>query len=338
MTQTPRLRARPRLATQADRVLSLLTPPERAGVLKYYHVRDAKMALASALLKHYAVSKLAGVPWRATGMTRDERTKPVWRDPATGGQPVSFNVSHQAGIVALVATTQDPAGACPAQLGVDVVCTSERRGRDHDTVRTDGWPAFVDMHADVLAPAEAAYLKHQVLSAIPRLDPARTSRAHLVDARLRSFYALWALREAYVKLTGDALLADWLRELEFRAWRPPAPTPAWTVPAAEDEVDGGRGGQVIRKVDVRLRGRAVEDVNICLRSMGPDYMICTAARTPEDKGIALGWRLGPYEILSLEDIMQYAEASIKQTPTTTTQGEEPKQVGANQGDEVSEPI
>ena len=291
-----------------------MTDTEQAGVLRYFHVRDAKMALGSALLKHYAVSRLAGVPWPETVITRDKRTKPVWRDPKTGATPVAFNVSHQAGIVALVAVANyntnpsNPADAEAVQVGVDVVCTSERRDRDHQLVREDGWGRYVDMHADVFAEREASYLKYQVLSAVPGLCPPGATQEQVLDGKLRAFYALWAMREAYVKLTGEALLAEWLGQLEFRNFRPPKPTPAWDVPAHDDEEEG-EDAQVIRNIEIRFLGRKLDDINMCLRSMGPDYMICTAVRTPEDKEAGLGWNLGPYEILALEDVLSFAEST-----------------------------
>lgn len=289
-------------------------PPQ---ILRYYYARDAKMALASALLKHYAVSKLTPTPWSltvATGMTRDERTKPVYVDPATGTQPVVFNVSHQDGVVALIAVANYPSttnnnnnnqpGEPGVDVGVDVVCTSERRARDRGMLASDGWPAFVDMHADVLAPGETRYLKYRVLDAVPDLVPGDNPTDEQVnDGRLRAFYALWALREAYVKLTGHALLADWLRELEFRDFRPPRPTAGWGVPAREEE------GEVVKDTEIWFQGRRVEDVNMCLSALGPDFMIATAVRTPGNKEDGLGWQLGPYEVLSLDEVLDFAEGS-----------------------------
>ncbi|KAK0628215.1 hypothetical protein B0T17DRAFT_522142 [Bombardia bombarda] len=315
------------LESHAARALALLTPDERAGVLRYYHVRDAKMALASALIKHYTIAKLVSdhgnraIPWSDTAITRDARTKPIWRDPLTSDSPIAFNVTHQAGIVAIVAVvspgcysspTPTPTPLMEIQVGVDIVCTSERRDRDQRMVRDEGWGYFVDMHADVFAVAETTYLKYQVLSAVPGLAPPRGAPVEaVVDAKLRAFYALWALREAYVKLNGEALLADWLKELEFRYFRPPCPTAGWEVAAAEGEVGAeaeADDAQVIRNIEIRFRGKRVDDVNICLRSIGPDYMICTAVRTPEDKAVALGWRLGAYETLELGDVLDFAES------------------------------
>ncbi|KAK4153091.1 hypothetical protein C8A00DRAFT_15644 [Chaetomidium leptoderma] len=305
------------LETHASRALALLTPSTRPQILRYYHARDAKMALASALIKHYAIAKLHpknnnnNTPpprWSQTTITRDARTKPVYIDPATGAQPVAFNVSHQAGIVALIAVVAEE----EVEVGVDIVCTSERRARDQGMIVDgggggggDGWAAFVDMHADVFAAGEVDYLKHKVLAAVPELVPATSPTAEQVaDGKLRAFYALWALREAYVKLTGEALLAEWLGELEFRGFRPPRATAGWEVPADEEG-----GEEVIREVEIWFKGKRVEDVNMCLRSMGPDYMVATAVRTPGKKELGLGWTLGPYEVLSLEEVLDFAESS-----------------------------
>ncbi|EAQ89573.1 hypothetical protein CHGG_06192 [Chaetomium globosum CBS 148.51] len=320
------------LETHAARAFALLPPTSRAPILRYHHARDAKMALASALLKHYAVARLMSTDtaasatkaaaWSATlatPFTRDARTKPVWLDPASGAQPVAFNVSHQAGVVAIVAVagyravvgdggdgSDDGVGdGVGVEVGVDVVCTSERRARDHAMLAGEGWPAFVDMHADVFAPGEVAYLKHRVLEAVPGLAAAAGAATveRVSDAKLRAFYTLWALREAYVKLTGEALLAEWLKDLEFRGFRPPAPTAGWDVPGREEE------GEVVRDIEIWFKKRRVEDVNMCLRSMGEDYMIATAVRTPGRKEDGLGWELGPYEVLSLDQVLDFAEGS-----------------------------
>ncbi|EGY19902.1 phosphopantetheinyl transferase [Verticillium dahliae VdLs.17] len=184
----------------ASRALALLTPDERAGVLRFYHVRDAKLSLGSHLLKRHATARFCGVPWSRAVPIRDTPTaKPTWRDPA-GREPLRFNVSHQAGLVALIAVhdDQDP-GALEWDVGVDVVCTSERRVRDRATIAAEGWPHFVDVHADVLSPREVAYLQHGIMAPVHQL-PGRpgdgASADEVADFQLRCFYALWCLREA----------------------------------------------------------------------------------------------------------------------------------------------
>ncbi|KAI1505922.1 hypothetical protein F5X99DRAFT_366582 [Biscogniauxia marginata] len=285
------------LEHEASRALALLPDDERAAVLRYYFVADAKMSLASHLLKHWAVSRCCGVPWRETRLSRDANKKPVYVDPATGRQPVSFNVSHQCGIVALVAVAD---GGGEVDVGVDVVCTSERRARDHRMVRADGWAKFVDMHAEVFGRAEAEHLRSGLR---PPPGTAEGGEEAVLDFKLRAFYTLWCLREAYIKMTGEALLAAWLPDLEFRGFRAPAPGRALA------QTGGEEGEETIRRHDIWFEGARVEDANVCLRSLGPDYMTCTAVRTPRRREDALGWDLGPFVFLDVEEILAHAEAA-----------------------------
>lgn len=270
-------------------------------MLKYLFVRDAKMSLASHLLKHYAISKLLSLPWFSTKITRNSKTKPIYTDPSTGTSPIDFNVSHQAGFVAIIAA----AGYEPGEVdvGCDVVCVNEREARDHKVIETEGWASFVDMHADVFAPGEASYLKYQILSAIPGALPAGASARDKNAFKLRCFYTLWGLREAYVKMTGDALLAPWLKVLEFRNFKPPQPQPVMGA-GRED------GEDMVRVEDIWFEGRKVQDANVRLRSMGPDYMTCSALRTPKQREIGLGTELGAYEVVEMDDILEWAEARV----------------------------
>lgn len=275
-------------------------------MLKYYFVADAKMALASHLLKHWVVSKYCGVPWRETKLSADKNKKPIFED-AAGRQPVVFNVSHQAGLVALVAAhgyDADGDSGSKVDIGVDIVCVNERQRRDHQMIRAEGWGRFVDMHADVFGHSEAAYLKTG-LDALPAYAALRTDEARR-DYGLRAFYTLWCLREAYVKMTGEALLAEWLGDLVFQGFEPPAPGTAFAQSSGDDEDEGG---QVVRRHDVVFKGARVDDANICIRALGPDYMTCTAVRTPARKEDALGWVLGPFEFLTVDEIVAQGEAA-----------------------------
>lgn len=257
------------------------------------------MSLASHLLKHYAISKALDLPWGATTISRNAKTKPVYMDPATGRSPIDFNVSHQAGLVALVAAHgHDAERLGPVDVGCDVVCVSERADRDRAMIAREGWPSFVDVHADVFAPGEAAHLKSRLGA-----PPAGAGVSDATAFRLRCFYTLWCLREAYIKMTGDALLAPWLKELEFRGFRAPLPQGEGGA-AREDE------GDVVTGHDVWFQGGKVDDANVCLRSVGPDYMTCTAVRTPRHKEVGLGIELGAYDVVKLDEILEYAESRL----------------------------
>ncbi|KAI9743480.1 MAG: hypothetical protein M1818_002793 [Claussenomyces sp. TS43310] len=271
----------------AARALSLLTEEERQAVLRYYHVRDAKMSLASHLLKHFAITKLCKVGWHDSTISRDEHGKPCYIPGS--GKMMDFNVSHQAGLVSLIA-------AASGEVGTDVVCVNERNERA--TIDRDGFFNWVDMHADVFAPAEVQSLKFdashlnlhpQVMEhgrdAIarcqyrhPRVSLASSGGAAsldssaIIEAKLRRFFALWCLREAYVKMTGEALLADWLRNLEFRNWR----APASRQQAGEEE--SLATGEVIGDFEIYLGEKRVDRVAVELRAIGQAYMIASAVR------------------------------------------------------------
>ncbi|CAK7223678.1 hypothetical protein SCUCBS95973_005261 [Sporothrix curviconia] len=322
--------------TKAPRALAaLLSDEERAGVLKYFHVRDAKMALASQLLKHLVVARCARsgavpVPWRQTVLSRDKHGKPVYyyKAGSSGAQPVVFNVSHQAGVVVLVAVYGgDGIDNSAFQVGIDVVSPSERRTRDHEMIADEarrsgtglasaGWPHFVDVHADVLAPGEVRHLK-QLLS---------FAGSSGNDGRLRSFYGLWCLREAYVKMTGEALLAEWLADLEFRAFCVPgvplaaaAADTATAATATDKDADSLTQGEMVTQYDIRFRGALVGDsVNMCLRSVGADYMVCSAVRaTPGDEAKTAAHKATALEfpttdtiqVLQMDDILNFVERS-----------------------------
>jgi 4'-phosphopantetheinyl transferase len=260
------------------------------------------MMLGSHLLKHYLISRFCDVPWHEVKLSRDAHKKPIYRDPVTGKLPVAFNVSHQAGIVALIAVHGYDKGE--VDVGVDVVCTSERRDRDVQTIERDGWPSYVDIYADVFSRSEVNYLKYQILSVPGAPRGAGTTQEEMVDFKLRSFYTIWCLREAYVKMTAEALVAEWLGQLEFRNFLPPKPTPGFDVPAHED------GPQVLKEHDIHFRGRKVNDANVCLRALGPDYIFATAVRTAPNKNDGLSFPLGPFEMLSINDLLAFAESRL----------------------------
>ncbi|RSM05581.1 hypothetical protein CDV31_009511 [Fusarium ambrosium] len=242
------------LNTVASRALSLLTEKERASVLRYYHVRDAKLALASALVKRYAISRFCGVPWSSAEV------------PATLEQnPCS------AGLAVLFAVHNPPKGLA---VGVDVVCPTERRTRDLGTLAGEGWNSFVDMHAEVFGLGEVTALK----KINPGADVAERDRA------LRYFYALWCLREAYVKMTGEALLASWLRDLEMRGFAPP------------EDMTGPQ--------EVWFNGEEVKDVDIKLVSLLGEYMISTAVRRGEN---GEGVEVGDFKMLDIEQVLAFGE-------------------------------
>jgi len=252
------------------------------------------MSLASHLMKHLAVVKLCGFPWSKSVINRDEHGKPCFRPLSADGKMVDFNVSHQAGIVTLIGCSN-----FEVEVGTDVVCVNERN--DYSMIERDGLFAWIDLHADVFAPSEVQHLKfdttnltlpeHPNLAGYARDAIARCQWRHktvsyinasgkpeeiasniIVDAKLRRFYALWCLREAYVKMTGEALLADWLQRLEFRKFEVP------TAIEGSDNLNLLLGG-VVTNYEIFFKGRKVDNVAMELRALGRDYMVASAMRS-----------------------------------------------------------
>lgn len=160
-------------------------------------------------------------------------------------------------------------------IGVDVVCPCERRARDHSMIAKDGWARFVDMHDSVFAEGECRRLRELGFGEW--------------DELLAWFYALWCLREGYVKMTGEALLAEWLGELEMRGFAPPGKD------VVKDEKEKG--------LEVWFRGERV-DVDVRMEWFLEDYMICTVVKG--DVGVDVG---GEFELVDLEGVLDAAERS-----------------------------
>ncbi|KAI6778915.1 L-aminoadipate-semialdehyde dehydrogenase-phosphopantetheinyl transferase-like protein [Emericellopsis cladophorae] len=249
--------------------MDLLPKKEQVDVLKYIHVKDAKMALVSRLLKRYLISRYAPCAWDAATPTPNKNTKPVYIAP-DGSEPVIFNVTHQAGLIVLIASVRPKPGM---SVGVDIVCPTERRDKDLGLISKDGWKEYVSMHEEVLSQAECTSLNR-----LPFKD---------LDHRLRYFYTLWCLREAYVKMTGEALLAPWLKRLEMRYFAPPEDAP-------------------ISQTEIWFQGRLLDDVDLDLVNVLDGFIICTATKRGK-KGDSL--ELGEYELLDIEDAIAFGEGS-----------------------------
>jgi len=252
------------------------------------------MSLTSHLLKHFAISTLCSIPWPLANYGRDANKKPCYTDG--NGKSLEFNVSHQAGLVTIVVAPERNIA-----LGTDIVCVNERG--DHARIEAEGFFDFVDLHSSVFAPSETQFLKlnpdHLNLpeelcnldgygrDAISRCqhrnqkltwknaanEVQEVDSNTIIDAKLRRFYALWCLREAYVKMTGEALLAEWLTVLEFRKFRSPI---AATDTGPEGSISAH--GEVVTDFEIWFRGKRVTGVVIELRALGQDYMVGTAAR------------------------------------------------------------
>lgn len=217
------------------------------------------------------------------------------------GRPVpnvTFNVSHQAGLVALVGSTVPG-----AELGVDIVCVNERN--DYRIIDKDGFDGWVDMYDEIFSSEESWDMKYnidslqlldgstlmpselgrsdrccrrgQTLTATRRLENGEAREVSfdsdlLIDAKLRRFYTFWCYKEAYIKLTGEALMASWLKQLEFKNVRVPRPG---TVARCSTH---GTWGEKVDDVEVWLHGASLKNVRMEIQAFEEDRMISIAVK------------------------------------------------------------
>ncbi|RMZ89873.1 hypothetical protein DV736_g2883, partial [Chaetothyriales sp. CBS 134916] len=291
------------------------------SIQKYVRPVDRLMSLSSALLKYYFIHKQARLPWSQVRISRTARPhgRPYWSPPDSwclshdGG--LEFNVTHQNGLIGLVGcttpTVQDPQNVEPiitttsqpttiqprqVRLGVDVACMRET-GRSPADVTTQ---AKLDEWIDIFGEMFSDNCRNDIRRA-PAVAGATTSVAATMQARLRRFYAFWALKEAYIKMVGEGLLADWLTKLEFENVQVPQPAKAedwadtddgfsWALRTGED-VKWTPGKQAVRDIRAVLDGKQAEGVQLGLVAYEDDFLFATAMRGVVEKaGGDTSWR------------------------------------------------
>lgn len=226
---------------------------------------------------------------------------------------IEFNVSHQGSLVSLAgcfipdagtqfslsllpgeaALSSSSAVAAP-QIGIDITCTEDptRRRADNVPKTEEEIQSFIDIFAEVFSQRELGIMK---TASVPDDNwsfgsngvETKTAGEYLqrsIRYRHRLFYTYWALKEAYIKMTGEALLAPWLRDLEFTNVVVPHPvaTPSRTGKYDEfdDELydDSAAFGTPETGIQIWFRGKRVEDVRVEVVAFEKDYLIATAGR------------------------------------------------------------
>ena len=266
---------------QASQItLNLLPPDERSKVLRYYFASDAKLCLGSCLLKRKAISETCGVPWSKIVIGQDSNKKPCYKTEESAGETFEFNVSHHGSLVALIASPGNG-----IQLGIDIVKINFEK--DFGMVMAEGFSSWARTYDTVFSEREM----NDIIEFTAGI--AEENIQETVRAKLRHFYAHWCLKEAYVKMTGEALLASWLKNLEFRNVQVP-------LPAAQLECGENAWGQSCREVETWFHGKRLAGVSLQIQAYGSDYMIAVAASSPSVT-------FPPFEELDLEkDIHQTA--------------------------------
>jgi 4'-phosphopantetheinyl transferase len=296
------------------------------------------MSLASYLLKHLVIAKYCKVSWANTRLSRTANGKPCYipsksEEPEHDHVTFDFNVSHQAGLVSLIAAVGFEG---QVDTGTDIVCVNERESRDTEYVQKSGFFDWVDMHGEVFAESEINFMKlgpvslsdlgikgqsmgygedalsrcqwrgGQVATKVrngEREEEVHVETSKVIDVKMRRFYAMWCLREAYVKMTGEALLAPWLKQLEILDVQAPA--------AKEGDLvrDSLEFGSVQRDFRILFNEKPVVDVVMELSALGEGFMIGGAVRTKNarDQDMAV---MGSWQELDLEeDVLALAEGN-----------------------------
>ncbi len=245
--------------TATQRALALLTDDERAKVLRFYRPSDAKLSLGSNLLKHRAIANICQVPWSEAVVSEGAHKKPCYKPLAPSAKSLEFNVSHHGSLVALV--------GCPGdsiKLGVDVVRMNWEK--DYNTVMKDGFEAWANVY-------EMVFSDREIKDIAGFVPASRGTQEDEIRAKLRHFYTHWCLKEAYVKMTGEALLASWLKDLEFRNVQVPVPASQMHASAQV----GGDWGQICAGVEIWFYGKRLSDIKLEIQAFREDYMIATAS-------------------------------------------------------------
>ncbi|KAI4125111.1 MAG: hypothetical protein LQ347_005488 [Umbilicaria vellea] len=308
----------------ASRALSVLPREERAKVLRFLRPQDAKLKLGSYLLKHLAIVRSCGILWSESVISVADNGKPCYNPPEDAQeQTVQFNVSHHGAVVVLVGR----AGPGP-RLGIDVM--SVNWDKDRRSVARESFESWVRIFEDVFSEREVADMvstipevytlddstsvdlkeveerggsykidKEEIIVRMPDRTEQRISPEAQLKARLRRFYTFWSLKEAYIKMTGEALLAKWLQELEFRNVR--------TSQTSEQLQGTELWGGIVSDVEVWLKNVKEGKTRMEIQAFGEDYIISTAVEGDEGEGLAAAGNFEPWKVLSFEkDIYPYA--------------------------------
>ena len=213
----------------------------------------------------------------------DLNRKPCYKPVDSKSPKMEFNLSHHGTLVALVGCTGDA-----LKLGVDIVQMNWEK--DYRAVLKDGFEHWANIYESVFSEREISDIAHY--------STRESDFEEDIRAKLRHFYAHWCLKEAYIKMTGEALMAPWLKDLEFRNVKVPLP-----VNQAKDVQEDRGWGQTCGDVEIWFRGSRVTDVEMELQAYGEDYMIGSAASEANPS-------FGAFEKLDLvRDVYHTADAT-----------------------------
>jgi 4'-phosphopantetheinyl transferase len=313
-------------------LLSTVSAGDQANITRFMQANDKLMSLASTLLKYLFIHRTAQIPWSQVTVSRwpAPHKRPYWSPPPSWPGPygLEFNVSHQAGLTALVgcktpdkdssaqpdvrvdvlhngtspynsnanANAAAAAAAAKPRLGVDITCTSEAHRGPRQMTTSAEFAKWVDIFAEMFSARERHDMQHAPTTTDTEIEPPTEKDATL--AKLRRFYTYWSLKEAYIKMVGEGLLASWLRELEFSSVvSPPLPAP---TPSSDRQPAKDPWGPTIHSATeaypagfkISVRQQSVKDVSMSLTAYGSTFIVATATKgiSPSPSDLVPEWR------------------------------------------------
>ena len=93
-----------------------------------------------------------------------------------------------------------------------------------------------------------------------------------IGSILRCFYTYFCCEEAYTKVNGEGLAANWLPDLNFSGLRPPKPA------RQAQETSRGFWGERLERGGVLVQGEEIKDARIHVQAFEEDYIVATAIR------------------------------------------------------------
>jgi 4'-phosphopantetheinyl transferase len=133
-----------------------------------------------------------------------------------------------------------------------------------------------------------------------------------IEAKLRRFYTYFCAKEAYLKLVGEGILADWIKECEFRNLQVPRPCLGNSVWGdkilASHSLESSPSKDKSDMLEIWLHGKEVLNVRTEMQAFEEDFIITTMLMPSNLLGQDV--EFPSWETLDLEkDILAVAEYS-----------------------------
>lgn len=217
------------------RLSSVLSADERDRAGRFHFPQDRDRFITGRVLARLMLSGTDATPPAEWVFSIDARGRPHVSGRPRGAAP-SFSITHTAGLV-----------ACAVALSGDVGVDAESTARPHD---------LEGIAARFFAPRECALL--DVLPA---------------EERPRGFYAIWTLKEAFLKARGDGITVP----LDRFAFDPFPSPPAFSC---DDDFEADPSSWTFRSwwptrehaMAVALRGTGVSAGQVAAESVSPDHL------------------------------------------------------------------